>query len=188
MPIKVENRSTVAVKDLEQQINEAFDILPAEHRRGFGRIVVVDRIEDSRLTKEQTENLPLLYRPKMPGLATAFGEIAMGVLRPSEGSFLKRIAAKSQGKALVAQSVISLVAQHYYFTLSSRKKKGPEIERAVREYVEKYFKVWRDRQGGLRAKIFKPLVPYLERWQKSARKYQIEQAHKKRAADANRSK
>jgi hypothetical protein len=188
MPIKVENRSNVPVKDLEQQINEAFDILPAEHRRGFGRIVVVDRIEDPRLTKEQTENLPLLYRPKMPGLATAFGEIAMGVLRPSDASLLKRIAAKSQGKALIAQSVISLVAQHYYFTLSSRKKKGPEIERAVREYVEKYFKVWRDRQGGLRARIFKPLIPYLERWQKSARKYQIEQAHKKRAADGTRSK
>ena len=62
------------------------------------------------------------------------------------------------------------LAQHYLLTLTSRKKRGGEIERAAREYVEKYFKVWRERNAGRRARLFKPLVPYLERMQRSVRK------------------
>jgi hypothetical protein len=82
---------------------------------------------------------------------------------------------------MLAQAVLSLAAQHYIVTVSSRKKKGGGVERAAREYVERYFAVWRDRQGGFRAKLFRPLIPYLERWQKSARKYAAEQARKKAA-------
>ena len=182
MAIKIENRSSIAVKELEAQLQNAADVIPVEHWRGFSRIVVVDRIENARLSKEQTEGLPVLYHPKMPGVASAYGEIALAVLVPDNLSWWKRRMAKAQLKAMLAQSVISIAAQHYIVTLQSRmKKKGPGVEKALREYVERYFVVWRDRQSGLRARLFRPLVPYLEKWQKSARRYQVEQARKKAA-------
>ena len=183
MAIKVENRATVTapVKNLDELIQRALECVPVEHLRGLGRVVLVDRIEDPRLDPSLTANLPVLYRPRMPGQASASGEIALAVVFPPDASLFKRLMARSQARALVAQLALSLAAQHYLVTLSSRKKKGGGIERAAREYVEKYFAVWRDRQGGLRARLFKPLIPYLERWQKSARKYQAEQARKKAA-------
>lgn len=182
MAIKIENKASIPVKELEEQILRATEVVPVEHWRGFSRIVVVDRIDDPRLPKEQTANLPVLYHPRMPGAASAFGEIALAVLLPADVSWWKRLMAKAQVRAMIAQSVISLAAQHYIVTLQSRmKKKGPGIEKALREYVERYFAVWRDRQTGLRAKLFRPLAPYLERWQKSAKKYYAEQARKKAA-------
>lgn len=181
MAIKVENHSSVPVKDLEGQVQRAVECVPVEHLRGFSRFVFVDKIEDPRLDKSLTETLPLLYHPKMPGNASAFGEVALPILQQRDQSWLKRMAAKAQFKAQIAQCVLAILAQHYLVTLSSRKKKGGGIERAAREYVEKYFVVWRDRQSGIRAKLFKPLIPYLERWQKSARKYYAEQARKKAA-------
>lgn len=182
MAIKVENRSSIPVADIEGQIAAAFDCVPVEHLRGFGRVLVVDRVEDPRLPKAQAEGLPVLYHPRMPGSASAFGEIALAVLLPADAPWWKRRMARAQLRAMIAQSVISLAAQHYIITLQTRmKKKGPGVERALREYVERYFVVWRDRQTGLRARLFRPLVPYLERWQKSARRYQAEQARKKAA-------
>lgn len=181
MAIKVEHQSSIEVKDLEAHVQAAIECVPVEHLRGFSKIRFVDRIEDSRLPQDLLKGLPALYRPKQPGAASAFGDIALLVLQPQNLNWIKRLAAKAQLKALITQSVMSLVAQHYLVTVSSKKKKGPEIERAVREYVERYFKVWRDRQSGWRARLFRPLVPYLEKWQKSARKYQLEQARKKAA-------
>jgi hypothetical protein len=181
MAIKVENHASIPVKELETQVQQALDCVPVEHLRGFSRIVFVDRIENPRLERSLTENLPVLYHPRMPGAASAFGEVALAVLQPQDVSWLKRTAARSQARAIIAQSVLSLAAQHYLLTVSSRKKKGPEVERAMREYVKKYFVVWRDRQTGWRARLFRPLVPYLERWQKSAAKYAAEQARKKAA-------
>lgn len=181
MAIKVENQASVQVpvKNLDDQVQGVVDCVPVEHLRGLGRIVFVDRISDPRLDKSLTESLPVLYRPRLPGQASASGEIAVAILFPPDASWFKRWMARNQAKAMIAQAVLSLAAQHYLVTLSSRKKKGGGIERAAREYIEKYFKIWRERQSGLRAKLFKPLVPYLERWQKSARKYQAEQARKK---------
>jgi hypothetical protein len=182
MAMKIENRSTIPVPHLDAQIQEAADAVPVEHWRGFTRIVLVDRIENARLPSAQTEKLPVLYHPRMPGMASAFGEIALGVLLPSDLPWYKRRLARAQLRAMLAQSVISLAAQHYLVTLQSRmKKKGPGLERALREYVEKYFTVWRDNQTGWRARLFRPLVPYLERWQKSAKKYAAEQARQKAA-------
>jgi hypothetical protein len=183
MAIKVENAATVQapVKNVEELIQRAFECVPVEHLRGFSKVVLVDRIEDPRLDAALTANLPVLYRPRMPGQTSASGEIAVAVAFPPDANLLKRLLARGQARALVAQFALSLAAQHYLVTLSSRKKKGGGVERAAREYVEKYFAVWRERQGGLRAKLFKPLIPYLERWQKSARKYQAEQARKKAA-------
>lgn len=180
MPIKVENRSSMAVKDLEVQIQNAVDCLPAEHLRGFGRILVVDTIRDPRLAVEQTQNLPALYHPRIPGTPAAFGEIALTVLLP-KATFFKRMAARAQFRASLAVAVFSLAAQHYLVTISSRKKKGGGIERVAREYVDRYFKIWRDRQGGVRARLFRPLIPYLERWQKSVRRRYAEEARKRAA-------
>jgi hypoxanthine phosphoribosyltransferase len=180
MPMKVENRASVTVKDLEAQIQNAVECLPAEHLRGFNRILVVDTIRDSRLTIEQTQNLPALYHPRMPGTPAAYGEIALAILLPKT-TFLKRVAARAQFRASLAVAVFSLAAQHYLITISSRKKKGGGIERVAREYVDRYFKIWRDRQGGLRARLFRPLIPYLERWQKSVRRRYAEEARKRAA-------
>jgi hypothetical protein len=183
MAIKVENQASVLapVKNLDEQIQRALECVPVEHLRGLGRVVLVDRIEDPRLDPSLTANLPVLYRPRMPGQASAAGEIALAIVFPPDANWFKKLVTRGQARALVAQLALSIAAQHYLVTLSSRKKKGGGIERAAREYVEKYFAVWRERQGGLRAKLFKPLIPYLERWQKSARKYQAEQARKKAA-------
>jgi hypothetical protein len=169
MPVKIEHQSTIPVADLEAQIEKVLDCVPVEHLRGFGRIRVVDRITDPRLPKAQAEQLPVLYHPRVPGTPSAFGEIALAVVFPAESLF-KRLVRRANRKPIIAELVLTLVAQHYLFTLTSRKKKGGEIERAAREYVQRYFKVWRDRQGGLRARLFKPLVPYIERWQKSLRR------------------
>jgi hypothetical protein len=181
MAIKVENHATVSVKQLEEHVQRVVECVPIEHLRGFSRVVFVDRIDDPRLDKSLTETLPLLYHPKLPGTTSAFGEIALASLKQRDASFLKRLAARAQMRAQITQCVLALLAQHYLITVSSRKKKGGGMERAAREYVEKYAKVWRDRQGGFRAKLFRPLIPYLERWQKSARKYYAEQARKKAA-------
>jgi len=181
MAIKVENTATIPVKALEEQVQRAISCVPVEHLRGFSRVVFVDKITDPRVAKDLADKLPALYHPRVPGTPSAYGEIALAILLPSNVSWLKKLAAKAQTKALIAQTVLTLLAQHYLVTVSSRKKKGPGIEKAAREYVEKYFKIWRDSQGGIRAKLFKPLVPYLEKWQKTARKYYAEQARKKAA-------
>lgn len=182
MAIKVENSATIPVKALDEQVQRVIECVPVEHLRGFSRIVFVDKISDPRLAKDLTEKLPALYHPRVPGSPSAFGEIALAILQPTNVSLIKKLAAKAQLKALIAQTVLTLLAQHYLVTVSSRKKKGPGIEKAAREYVEKYFKIWRDSQGGLRAKLFRPLVPYLEKWQKTARKYAADQARKKAAS------
>lgn len=174
MPIKVENRSSIAVKNLEEQIERVFACVPVEHVRGFGRVVVVDKIEDPRLPVEQTEKLPVLYRPKSPGQSTASGELALGVLFPADANFFKKFLAKAQLKQVIAQLVLTLVAQHYLITIASKRKRGGEIERAARDYVEKYFRVWRDQNAGRRARLFKPFVPYLEKLQRSVRKAEAE--------------
>jgi hypothetical protein len=181
MAIKVENLSTIAVKNLDEQVQRVVECVPVEHMRGLARVVFVDRIADPRLDAKLTAQLPVLYHPRMPGTPSAFGEIALAILFPPDASAFKRLLARAQSRAMLAQAVLSLAAQHYIVTVSSRKKKGGGVERAAREYVERYFAVWRDRQGGFRAKLFRPLIPYLERWQKSARKYAAEQARKKAA-------
>src|SRR4029079_555087 len=133
MPIKVEDRSSIKIPKIEEQINLVIDCVPVEHLRGFTRIVLVDTIEDAPLPREQTEKLPALYRPKTPGMSSAFGEIAVSILVPKANP-LKRLGARAQLRAIVAQRVLTLVAQHYLITLKSGKKRGGEIERAAREY------------------------------------------------------
>jgi hypothetical protein len=180
MPIKVDNRSSKTLKTVEEQVQQVVDCIPVEHLRGFSKIVLVDRIDSPFLEKEQLAGLPALYHPRVPGSPQAFGEIALDVILPTK-PLHKKFIARAQLKAVIAQLVLSLVAQHYYLTVSSQKKKAATAERAVQSYVEKYFTVWRGKQTGWRVRLFKPLMPYLERWQKSlARRYKQEQ--KKKAA------
>ena len=181
MPIKIENRSSSQTTDFEQYINAAAECVPTEHLRGLARIVIVDRIDDPRLPKDQAASLPALYFPKVPGSPTAYGEIALAVLLP-DTSFFKRFVAKSQLKANVVQCTLLIIGQHHFITMSGRRKGATGAERVVRDYVERYFKIWRDRQQGLRARLAKPLLPYLERWQKAAQKRYAEEARRKRAS------
>jgi hypothetical protein len=74
--------------------------------------------------------------------------------------------------------IFSLVAQHYHLTLRHSVKRGA-VEPAVRAYVEKQLKAWNEDQHKIRAKIFKPLQPTLERWSKSLAKRAAAEKKKK---------
>ncbi|MCV4684097.1 hypothetical protein OFB94_30895, partial [Escherichia coli] len=58
-----------------------------------------------------------------------------------------------------------LVGQHYYLTLKHSVKKQKR-EPQIRQYAEKNLKSWGEEQSkhSLRAKIFKPDRPYVERF------------------------
>ncbi len=122
MAIKVENTATIPVKALEEQVQRAVSCVPVEHLRGFSRVVFVDKITDPRVAKDLADKLPALYHPRVPGTPSAYGEIALAILLPSNVSWLKKLAAKAQTKALIAQTVLTLLAQHYLVTVSSRRR------------------------------------------------------------------
>ncbi|MBK9530078.1 MAG: hypothetical protein IPO41_17615 [Acidobacteria bacterium] len=111
-------------------------------------------------------DLPGLYHPRVQHSAPWF-ELSMGaLLQPTEG-FVKKFMAKSSFKGNMAGLLFSLVGQHYYLTLRhSVKKTG--LEPQIRQYAEKNLKAWSEKQaeGSIRAKIFKPFRPVLERWAK----------------------
>jgi hypothetical protein len=75
--------------------------------------------------------------------------------------------AKSGFKGNIAGLLFSLVGQHYYLTLRHSIKKT-NLEPQIRQYAEKNLKAWSEKQaaGSRRAKLFKPLRPYMERWAK----------------------
>ncbi len=168
--LKIENQATFDLpKDTEQQIYKILDYLPTEHVRGLEKVKLVDYINDPRLQKMDVPlkgDLPGLYHPKM-GNQNAFMEISAGaLLQPTEG-FAKKWMAKQSFKGNIAGLIFSLVGQHYYLTLRhSVKKQG--IESQVRQYAEKNLKAWSEKQNvnSFRAKLFKPLRPYIERWAK----------------------
>lgn len=161
----------------EQIIQSALDAVPKEHLRGLNRVVIVDRISpDPRLPISPGTELPGLYHPRI-GNEKPWFEIARQALLPSQ-TFFKRVAGRLNYKTNLVGLLLSLQAQHYYLTLSHGIKKH-QYEGAIRNYVEKYFEIWRNQQGGLRMKLFKPLRPYLEKWARTLRKkYQQEKAPK----------
>src|ERR1051325_12208787 len=179
MNVKLEDQtSEVKIKDLKVKAEKILDIVPAEHLRGFTKVVFVDLVNEPRLSAAQRSTLPALYHPKMPG-QMAWAEVATAVLAPKRKfpqSLLGRLALKSN----LAQVLLSLVAQHYYLTLSKGIKKN-QLEIECRKYVEKYFEKWRDREGGLRVKLLKPFKPQLDKIaRKLAKKYK-EELQKKQA-------
>jgi hypothetical protein len=172
MNIKIETTTSNHVKNLPENIERILDIVPAEHLRGFNKIVVVDNVNEPRLTATQRASLPALYHPKMMG-QMAWGEVALAVLAPKK-KFPKGLLSRLALKANLAQVVLSLVAQHYYLTLSKGIKKN-QLETACRLYVEKHFEKWRDQQGGLRVKLLKPFKPALDRMaRRLAKRYRAE--------------
>lgn len=176
MNVKVEDLSSRKIKQLEKTVDSVFASVPAEHLRGFSKIVFVDSILEPRLSVAQRSNLPALYHPRMGG-EQAWGEVAALVIMPN-GKFYERISSRLALKPNIAQVILSLVAQHYHFTLAKSVKKN-QLESACRSYAEKYFDRWREGQGGWRMKITKPFRPYLDKWAKKlSKKYKEEMAKK----------
>lgn len=180
MSVKIENLTTKPVKNLQINVEKVLAIIPAEHLRGFTRLVFVDLITEPRISAAQRSSLPALYHPKMGG-QMAWGEVAVTVLIPKE-KLSQRLMSRLALKPNIAQVVLSLVAQHYYLTLSKGIKKN-QLETACRSYAEKYFEKWRENQGGLRMKLTKPFRPFLDRMAKKlSKKYKQEVERKKATA------
>lgn len=168
--VRVENHATFALpKDTDSLIEKAMDYLPTEHIRGLEKVKLVDFINDPRLKNLEMPmkgDLPGLYHPKQ-GNQAAWLEMSMGALLQPTESFAKRWMAKTAFKSNLAGLIFSLVGQHYYITLRhSVKKTG--LEPQIRQYAEKNLRSWSESQNAnsLRAKIFKPFRPTIERWAK----------------------
>lgn len=168
--IRIENRASFPLpKDYESTINKVLDFLPVEQYRGVERIKLVDHISDPRLKNMDVPvkgDLPGLYHPRMQN-QTPWFELSMAALLQPNETFIKKFMAKSGFKGNLAGLIFSLVGQHYYLTLRhSVKRTG--LEPQIRQYAEKNLKAWSEKQaeGSVRAKLFKPFRPVLERWAK----------------------
>ncbi|HKP68635.1 MAG TPA: hypothetical protein VJV05_05085 [Pyrinomonadaceae bacterium] len=168
--IRVENQAGFELpKNTEEQIQKALDFLPIEHLRGIERVKLVDFINDPRLKNINvpvTGDLPGLYHPRQ-GNQQAWLEMSMGaLLQPTEG-FAKRWMAKSSFKSNLAGMIFGLVGQHYFLTFKHSVKRQ-SLEPQIRQYAEKNLRAWSEKQneGSVRAKLFKPFRPWLERWAK----------------------
>lgn len=166
--LKIENASTIDLpKGTLEHIRKVMDFVPIEHQRGLEKIRLVDYIDDPRLKNLDVPvkgDLPGLYHPRVQNQA-AWLEISIGaLLQPTEG-FTKRWMAKTSFKANLAGLLFSLVGQHYYLTLKHSVKKQ-NLEPQIRQYAEKNLKQWSEEQNknSIRAKIFRPIRPYVERF------------------------
>jgi len=181
--VRIENQSTLDLpKGTTEHIQKVLDYLPVEHIRGLEKVKLVDFINDPRLKNLDTPikgDLPGLYHPKV-GNQNAWMEMSMGaLLQPTEG-FAKKFMAKQGFKGNLAGLIFSLVGQHYYLTYKHSVRKQ-NLEPQIRQYAEKNLRAWSEVQqkGSLRAKLFKPFRPMLERWAKWLNK---------KAADAQKAK
>lgn len=168
--LKIENQSSIALpKDTTANIRKIVSSLPIEHISGLDRIRLVDFINDPRLKTAGVPvkgDLPGLYHPKIQGKA-AWLEVSMGALLQPTEPFAKRWMAKTSFKSNLAGLIFSLVGQHYYLTFRHSVKKQ-NLEPQIRQYAEKNLRAWSEKQAetSRRAKLFKPLRPYMERWAK----------------------
>lgn len=178
MKIRIEDQSTIRIKNLERIVTKALSVAPAEHLRGLTKIVVVDLITEPRLSASQRSTLPALYHPRMGG-DLAWGEVAASVVLRKE-KFYEKIAARMTLKPNLTQIILSLIAQHYHSTLSKGIKKT-QLESACRAYTEKYFEKWREAEGGIRMRLMKPFRPFLDRTAKKLSKKYRAELEKKRS-------
>ncbi|MGB2752261.1 MAG: hypothetical protein WBC19_09405 [Pyrinomonadaceae bacterium] len=168
--IRIENTASFTLpKDYEATINKVLDFLPVEQYRGIERIKLVDYINDPRLKNMDMPvkgDLPGLYHPRVQNQAPWFEMSMAALLQPTEG-FVKKFMAKSGFKGNIAGLLFSLVGQHFYLTLRHSVKRT-SLEPQIRQYAEKNLKLWSEKQseGSIRAKLFKPFRPILERWAK----------------------
>jgi hypothetical protein len=181
MAIKIELQTEAKLpSNVRQQVSSVLDALPREHTRGIERVRIVDSINDPRIRVPHTTELPGLYHPRQ-GTQSAWLEIAANALLPPKQTFHKRLMSKLSLKSNIAALTISLVGQHYHLTMRHSLKKG-QLEPAIRAYTEKHLKLWGDRQGGWRTRLFKPLQPTFEKWAKSLQR----QAAKEKKKSLNR--
>ncbi len=168
--IKIENQSTIDLpKGAEENIQKVIGFLPLEQLRGLEKIRLVNFIIDPRVQKSNVRmkgDLPGLYHPKIQN-KNAWLEISIGALLQPTENFSKRWMAKTSFKSNLAGLIFSLVGQHYYMTLRHSVKKQ-NLEPQIRQYAQKNLKDWSEKQSvnSRRAKLFKPLRPYMERWAK----------------------
>src|SRR6266853_1585404 len=132
---------------------------------------------ESALASVPREHLPGLYHPRQ-GNQGAWFEVAIIPLTSANKPFHKRIIPRLSFKGNLSAVIFSLIAQHYHLTLRHSVKRG-SVEPAVRSYVEKQLKAWNEDQHKIRAKLFKPLQPTLERWSKSLAKRAAQEKKKK---------
>jgi hypothetical protein len=179
MPIKIENqyegklpRKTLA------NVESALASVPREHLRGVERLRLVNAVIEPRaLTAAKGQELPGLYHPRQ-GVKGAWFEVAVSPLISANKPFHKQIIPRLSFKGNLSAVIFSLVAQHYYLTLRHSVKRGA-LEQNVRAYTEKQLKAWNEKQHKFRAKLFKPIQPYLERWSKSLAKKAAAEKKKK---------
>ncbi len=168
--IKIENQSSIDLpKGWEENIRQIIAFLPTEQLRGLEKIRLVDFIKYPQLKSTDTPikgDLPGLYHPKIQN-KNSWLEIAVGALLQPTENFGKRWMAKSSFKSNLAGLIFSLVGQHYYLTLRHSVKRT-NLEPQIRQYAQKNLKEWGEKQAdnSKRAKFFKPLRPYMERWAK----------------------
>jgi hypothetical protein len=177
MNVKIEDASPDRIRKLDAQVERILSLVPAEHLRGFTKLVFVDLITEPRISSAQRSGLPALYHPRAGG-QMAWGEVATSVLIPKK-KFHQRLMSRLTLKPNLAQVILSLIAQHYYLTLSKGIKKN-QLEYACRTYTEKYFEKWRDSQGGIRMWLTKPFRPYLDKLAKKLSKKYKQEAEKKK--------
>jgi hypothetical protein len=168
--IRIENQYEGTLpKGSLQQIEDALESLPREHTRGLERVRLVPFISDPRVKGPfQASELPGLYHPRQ-GPKGAWLELAINVLLPADKPFHKRIVPRLSFKSNLVALIFSLVGQHYHLTLRHSLKKT-QLEPAVRMYTEKQLRLWNEKKHSLRARLFKPLQPTLERWAKGLQK------------------
>jgi hypothetical protein len=168
--VRVENASSIALpKNTEENIRRILDFLPTEQYRGIERIRLVDFIDDPRLKNMDVPmkgDLPGLYHPR-EGMRQPWLEMSMGALLQPTESFMKKFMAKSAFKGNLAGLIFSLVGQHYFLTQKHSIRRNA-LEPQIRQYAEKNLRAWSEAENkdSVRAKIFKPFRPMLERWAK----------------------
>ena len=179
MAVRVENQYEGKLpRNTVVNVESALASVPREHLRGIERLRIVSVITDPRakVAAKGTE-LPGLYHPRQ-GVQGAWFEVAITPLVSAGKPFHKRIIPRLSFKGNLSAVIFSLVGQHYHLTLRHSVKRG-SVEPAVRSYVEKQLKAWNEQQHKIRAKLFKPLQPTLERWSRSLAKRAAAEKKKK---------
>lgn len=168
--IRVENQATARLpKGASEAIESVVASLPTEHIRGLEKLRLVDSIKTPQvkgMAESFKGDLPGLYHPRTQNQG-AWLEISVGALLLPTEKLAKRWMAKTSFKSNVAGLIFSLVGQHYYLTLRHSVKKT-NLEPQIRQYAQKNLKDWSEKnaENSKRAKFFKPLRPYMERWAK----------------------
>jgi len=183
MRVKIENKSTCKIDfdKVSRHIDSVVEIVPTAHLRGISKIILVDRIEEARLNPSQRSELPGLYHPKLPGYSPWL-EIALVTLR-NDTSWYKRLARRLAFKRILTTVLLSLIAQHYFLTLTHGVKK-PQVDSNIRSYVEKQLSVYGKSRKGIIAQMLRPVRPLLERFARWLRKRYLDESTRKNKVDS----